>query len=193
MTQIDRDKRIIAVEGLDGVGKTTVSRLICEQTDSTYLPYKEINPLAGLRGLYDAGPVSTRFLYHLTSNMMNYFLIKRAYKEATGDLLVDRTVYSTLAYHLASGMSPTWQKFVMPQITDQFDMLLYLTASEQERMRRLRKNRPIIGACDPLAVDFGKRTDFVYRRLAPEKTYVFDTTNKTPEQVASGVIGRLFE
>lgn len=126
----------IVLEGLDGVGKTTVARALTEDPYYTYLstPGTELQPL---RSAITEGLGESQ-----TARALFYAATVQAEGERAAILLqqgksvvMDRYSASTIAYAKARGveidLDATLSKVIKPDLT------ILLTLDEQERQRRL--------------------------------------------------------
>jgi thymidylate kinase len=169
---------IVAVEGLDGVGKTTFSRILAEYIGATYarLPPPEL--LLASTSLFAMHDSLARYLYYLSG------VASIADTARTSSLLVaDRFIASAHALHVhVQGEIADYLRglpFPSPDVT------FYLHATEPVRRTRLElRGSPL----DP----FEQRleTDASFRQRVSEtlqsypRTYVLDTTGSRPEAVA---------
>lgn len=172
--------RVFAVEGLDGTGKTTVAKLVAEQTDSHYFYWTDENVLKHLRRYFDSAPPKIRFLYYFASTLETYFRIDNLRRSA--DVFADRTVLSTIAYHKALGVPDSWIGMIPGFLIRQIDYMIYFTAEDQTRAKRLGERNANVS--DEKSFQIGRRVDAIYRTLMPDKTIFVHTDNKTPDQLA---------
>jgi len=169
---------IVAVEGLDGVGKTTFSRILAKSIGATYarLPPPEL--LLASTSLFARHDSLARYLYYLSG------VVSIADTAPISRLLVaDRFIASAHALHL----------HVQGEIADYLrglpfptpDLTFYLHATEQVRRARLELRG---SALDPFEQTL--ETDESFRLRVSEKlrsyprTYILDTTDSRPEVVA---------
>jgi thymidylate kinase len=124
-----------AIEGLDGVGKSTVADLLCQ---GGYLVFKTPTPeLESLRKIFDKRDIKIRFAFYLLSVIHADHKIKKANIEV--EKVCDRYLLSTIAAHEAMGLStnfllnlrPFFEKISSPSAT------FLLTADEEVRKDRL--------------------------------------------------------
>ncbi|KKP81204.1 MAG: hypothetical protein UR81_C0004G0006 [Candidatus Levybacteria bacterium GW2011_GWB1_35_5] len=178
-----RNERFFAVEGLDGVGKSTTVGALGERgytvlTTPTEL-FKKIRPM------FENRDVRVRFFYYL-------FGVMHAGHQAHGlqrhtDVISDRYLLTTLAAHEAMGLPSKWIAMCKPllkTIEKPRDTFL-ITCDEEERMRRLLarganpidiKNLEINGA---IMEGYFKWADNLGHRLT-----LIDSTNLSPHDVA---------
>lgn len=183
---MERRGNAYGVEGLDGTGKTTVTKLVAEQTESRYFYWTENNSLRQWRKYFDNAQTNLRFLFYTVVSVDSYLRVENYRK--TSDVFLDRTVASTIAYHLAFGLNRGMLAFI-PQCTlDQLNKLIYLTASDDVRRERM-KNRGVnsfqeMTEADKKSLVFGAKVDAEFRKIIPERTLVIETDNRTRQEVA---------
>jgi len=66
------ENRVIALEGLDGTGKSTSGKLLAAQTSARYLYCMDGNRFRPYRKRFDTAPTPVRFLYYLVVPLDNY-------------------------------------------------------------------------------------------------------------------------
>lgn len=126
--------------------------------------------------------------------MLNYQRIENM--RASSDVFVDRTIYSTIAYHLAYGLDTRWKKVIPSKLLKQFDGgMIYFSVSEEERRKRLglrHANNGIMTVSDHKSLQLGLALDKEYRKLFDERTVEIVTDGKTQQEVAREAIERLY-
>lgn len=176
---------VFALEGLDSSGKTTCGKLLAKQTDGLYLYAVNGRLNLTLRKFFDNRSTWLRFLFYLVVNLVNYFVIKRKRKKK--NIFLDRSVFSTIAYHKAYGLSDFWFKLVPPFIPKQFDLMIYFAVSEKERLNRIIrkiKTKNTMTKSDEKSLILGKEIDAEYKKLADQyPSLVIETDNKTPQEI----------
>ncbi len=188
------EHRVFALEGMDGSGKTTVGRMLAEQTKGAYFYCTQSSSLRPLRGYFDDKPLPVRFMYYLALVMENYPRVERLRK--TSDVFYDRTLASTIAYHRAYGLSETWFKLVPPFLSRQLDLMVYFDLGKEERKRRLGKRQVQTGVMnrnDNRSIEFDEIIYSEYQRVMPDRTLIVSTENKSPQQVTDEVRYKLYE
>lgn len=180
--------KVYAGEGLDGVGKTTVLKLLAEQTGSHYLYCMDGYPLRGLRSKFDEAPIEARYLFYLALNLFNFIRIDRISGER--DIFVDRTALSTIAMHKAMGLSERWLKLMSVAFINQYDLMIYFTLNEEERRKRIlerTQSSGILGYTDHKSLELASKIDEAFRNVFPGKTIIIPTDDKTPQQVVDSL------
>lgn len=174
------NERFFAIEGLDGVGKSTlVDRL--RGKDFTVLSTPP-DLFKKIRAVFEHTDVNLRFLYYLFGVM---YVGKQARQAPTDHWVVsDRYLLTTLSAHEAMGMSQKWLSLLEPFIkTIEKPRITFLvTCNEDERIRRLlargmndldEKNTKI---SNQIMSGYFKWSDTLGYQLI-----VVDTTNIPPE------------
>jgi dTMP kinase len=175
----------ICVEGLDGVGKTTVARSVAERIGGLYYktpppPYDSIRQTIDLYA-----DVSTRFHFYLSAVGFASQQIRRVL--ATRPVVCDRYIYSTIAYHAA--MDETLRS--MADVDDYLrpDCAILLAADEYERIRRV-SSRPRSAHDGDLETNSGFLLA-VYREFITFHLEVVDTTGMAIDAVVREVLRRV--
>lgn len=185
--------RIFACEGLDGTGKTTYAKLLAQQTGSAYLNWTDNNPLARFRKQADRLHPALRFTFYTA---LSFGTHKEAQKnQLAGDVYVDRTILSTIAYHKALGVSDAWMALIPHALLDQIDQMLYFTAAEDTRLERMQKRLgegKALSTVDAKSLLIGRKVDEAYRTIMPHKTLVVATDDKKPQEVVDEVKQQLY-
>jgi thymidylate kinase len=169
---------IIAVEGLDGVGKTAVSRILAERLDATYVALPPPELLLRAPDLFRRYDSLARYLYYLSGVAATAAMVR-----PDTPLVADRYLASAHALHLdVSGQAADiLRDLPLPSPT----LTLYLTADERSRRTRLSsRNTPL----DPFEQALNENESFreaVAERLrSAPGTHVIDTTGRLPADVA---------
>ncbi|WP_327037999.1 hypothetical protein [Micromonospora maris] len=173
---------IIAVEGLDGVGKTTVSRLLAGRLDATYLGLPPPELLLRTTALFRRHDSLARYLYYLSG-------VAATAAVARPNLVVvaDRYVASAHALHLhvTGEAAEILRNLPLPAPA----LTFYLTADEQSRRARLSRRATPLDPFEQALNDSDMFRDAVAQRLqAGPRTHVIDTTGRTAEDVADAAV-----
>lgn len=96
--------KLVVVEGVDSVGKTTLARRLEAELGYSYL-YTPQAPLSTIRGMVEEmGDINTRFFYYLSAVVAVQPQLKEML--ASGKrVVIDRYIYSTMAMHSVLGAS----------------------------------------------------------------------------------------
>ncbi|KAJ8398198.1 hypothetical protein AAFF_G00430420 [Aldrovandia affinis] len=133
---------IIAIEGLDGTGKTTLTRSLTAALNASLLrsPPECLSPW---RPRFDSEPALLRRAFYALGNYITASQIATASQHAP--VIVDRYWHSTAAYGIATAVSgrvenlpsPGSEVYRWPGDLLRPDLVLLLTVNPEERMRRL--------------------------------------------------------
>ena len=124
---------LIALDGPDGTGKTTLSKLLAEKTNCIYIKTPP-NNLNKIRFNFDWNP-SARFSFYLLSVL-----------DLPEECFLDRYILSTIAYHSVlnpkekTNYKETTKELIKKGFIKKPDLQIILTVDEHERKKRI-KNR----------------------------------------------------
>ncbi len=142
----------ICIEGLDGCGKTTQTRLLVEKLEKSHNAIYTAEPSHGKIGMF----IRNRYLYgeQRVSSVVEALLfaadrfdhvenmIDPALKE--GRLVIsDRYVYSSLAYQGAAGLDLNWIKKINEHALHP-DLGVFIDVDPQTAMRRLKRKKSVM-------------------------------------------------
>lgn len=133
IAKAEKSNLFLCIEGIDGVGKTTVSQLFARRHGFHY--YKSPSgPLARVRSIADEelDPVA-RFFFYRAATQHDSTVIEALLQR--GPVICDRYIYSTIAYHVV--MDPRIATYSVQEHLCIPDVVILLAAKEEERLRRL--------------------------------------------------------
>ncbi len=183
-----RNEHFFAIEGLDGVGKsTTVDQLVgmgySRVTTPTAL-FKKARPL------FENADTRVRFVYYLLGVM--HAGMQAHDMQSHQPVISDRYLLTTLAAHEAMGLSVGWINMFKPVLKtiERPSNTFLVTCDEEERLRRLNarganavdvKNLEI----NPLILEgYSRWADNLGHRLT-----IVDSTHLTPRETAELIQG----
>ncbi|QLQ36712.1 AAA family ATPase [Micromonospora robiginosa] len=173
---------ILAVEGLDGVGKTTVSRLLAARLNAAHVALPPPELLLRTTALLRRHDSLARYLYYLSAAAATDVVAQ------SGVLVVaDRYVASAHALHLhvAGEAAQILRDLPLPAPT----LTVYLTADEQSRRARLNGRATPLDPFEKALNDSEPFRTAVARRLrSGPNTHVIDTTGHAAEDVADAAV-----
>lgn len=132
-----RNNLFIVLEGLSGVGKTTVGKLLAIRLNGIYYktpPYPFPYPFDLIRGHVDQNcGLKARFLFYLSSVIYASAEIKELLKHSP--VVCDRYILTTICFHRAAGLSLEIN-YSKPGLAIP-DLTVFLTCGEEKRFSRL--------------------------------------------------------
>jgi len=140
-----RKNPIIAVEGLDAAGKSTLCENLSQSIPKASLLHTPPRSFLHLRATFDKHPPLLRRAFYSLGNYITALEIKA--KLENGPVIVDRFWHSTAAYAIATEVSHGGSENLPPSGDDVFrwprdlikpDLALLLVVSPEERLRRIR-------------------------------------------------------
>ncbi len=187
-----RDHKLIVFEGIDGVGKTTLSKMLVAhlngQTPDSAVRFEDlgfINPTRELRRRCEVtNDLTAAFLTYTVSALFKDKQIRRLLVER--HVVMDRYVYSALAHHLAYGVDIELLDLDRLPILRP-DHAFLLTVEERERRKRL-KARGNLTRGDRRKKTRGSKLEAIelcFMRLVPNQ---IDVTHMSPDQTLQLVL-----
>lgn len=174
--------RFIAIEGLDGSGKTTVARQLAKAIGAK--PFRTPPPgfTSARRFIDTTAQLNSRFLFYLCSVTHASESVRKFLQ--SGHVVCDRYVASTIAYHRSLGLSLAWDFDELNLVQPHFTFFLQIT-NEAERRRRI-SSRGRITAADSLLEDTKLRKRLV-KEFHKFSMIEVDTTYLTVDEVVSTI------
>ncbi|KAK2502927.1 hypothetical protein MC885_012749 [Smutsia gigantea] len=180
---------IIAIEGLDATGKTTVTRSVAESLQAVLLK----SPPACVsqwREIFDDEPTIIRRAFY---SLGNYIVASEIAKESTtSPVIIDRYWHSTAAYAIAAEVSGGLQHlppahhpiYQWPRDLLKPDLVLLLTLSPEERMQRI-EGRGLERTKEEAELEtnsvFRQKVEVSYRRMENPGCCVVDASPSKEE------------
>ncbi len=162
-------------EGVDGSGKTTLSKIFAERMGGVY--YKGLPKiLRPYKNFVDKNlPAFLRYAFYTLGNKISYKEIAKLLKNT--DVIVDQFIYCTIAFHTVS----MGKKLRVPAIPLSPDKIIYLnTESWNEIDARLDKRG---GRKKLEELDYLKEVDGIYQEVFSDmKNVIFFSNSKTIEE-----------
>jgi dTMP kinase len=149
---MNRKGVFIVIEGLDGCGKTTQTKLLVEKLQGTHGAVYTAEPSRGSIGAFIRNSILYREKRH--SSVVEALLfaadrVEHVQKEVLpalrqGKLVIsDRYVYSSLAYQGAAGLSVEWIEKINEHALRP-DLAIFIDVSPETVMRRLKPERSVM-------------------------------------------------
>ena len=188
----NKQVRIIAIEGLDGTGKSKLVATLSKRLHAS-VEYSLHPALRPHRALYDTMGEYEMRQFYLLGNIALMAEIQTA-EHSSPICILDRSYATTLSYYYgararteAEVQLPSapirWPPYLQP------DVYIVLHCDEEERSRRIQhRSGEITVEENHLAGSDAMRRaiDYCYRNL--EGSHLIDTTHLSPEQVANAAL-----
>lgn len=137
--------KLVVFEGIDGTGKSTLSRMLVEALTASGTPsvlYEDIEETAS--GFNTLKPyvrkrcdITTSFYFYLASALHKSHVIEDKLSEGVW-VVCDRYVYSTIAHHLAHGLQESLVPHIATFPIKLPDYIFIITLDEATRLERVR-------------------------------------------------------
>jgi thymidylate kinase len=180
----ERIENFFALEGLDGVGKTTTIEGL---RDKDFVVLKTPGKLLSvLRPIFEEQDTRARFMFYLTSVLQAGYQAKKY--TAHEKVICDRYLLTTVAAHEAMGMSVEFMAACMPIVRQAPvpEMTFILTATEEARLNRLMGRPKKASPLDIANLKINNQILNGYRTWSETLGYPIleiDTTSMCPEDV----------
>lgn len=181
-------KILFGIEGLDGTGKTTVAKQLASESKVEYTYFLDECKLKPFRQIFDNAPVTVRFIYYLMAAMECDRIVDK--KLRNNDVIVDRTIYSTIAYHRAMGIYPHLIRLVPNGMLERYSSVIYLTADNLTRSTRLNHRSAKsekMNSSDSKSLTLDEKIDKEYRAIGKDKLIEISTNDRTIPQVVASI------
>lgn len=173
--------KLVVIEGVDAVGKTTIARMLEDALGYTYL-YTPQAPFTVIRSLVEEmEDINTRFFYYLTSVIGVQPQLKSMLSLGK-KVVIDRYVYSTMAMHTVLGAKvQSVNVRELPIIWPNVGILL--TTQTDVRIKRMesRAKQPTHDKKIERFIKEADEAETIYRSF--NDLSEIDTTNLTIDQV----------
>lgn len=184
--------KVIIVEGVDCVGKTTLAKALATDLGMLYL-YTPQSPLASIRKEIETlQDPNTRFFYYLCS----VIAVQRTIREnlqADRGIIIDRYIYSTIVMHQMLGVDVSCINVAqLPIVQPDFSILLIADADVRVKRRAGRDGFTDYDKQIEQSTSLLERAQAAYQN-ACEWSAVIDTNKRSSEDVQSTVLQLLRE
>ena len=169
--------RFISLEGLSGVGKSVVSKVLATRLHAKLMRTVP-RQFAGLRNVLDASrDIEARFCFFLSAVFYASGEINRVLQSGR-TVVVESYLYRTIAFH--RGMGSRLEISLPEEVIMPTDVFL-LTCEEEERQRRRTAAQKRNSYWDELAEANSSQIRQEYEGF---DTTIVDSTRRSPEEVA---------
>ena len=179
---------IIAVEGMDGVGKTEISKHICQQYGFTFIE----KPLHyfyndGAENQYADLMKVAKKMYDIEDNVLKswYIALGNIYVARmfqNDNIVIDRHLVSNYYWNGSTDSDPIFKALIETSGTPDLTILLYATPkTRMERLRKRDKDDPDLDDPEKKDDGYNKMVYFLEKYNLPY--IVIDTENKTLDEV----------
>ena len=179
---------MIAVEGMDGVGKTEISKHICDNHGFTFIekPLHYFYNDGAEQKYADLMKVANR-MYDIDDNVLKSWYIAlgniyvaRMFKDE--DIVIDRHLVSNYYWNGSIDSDPVFRALIETSGTPDLTILLYATPkTRMERIAKRDKNDPDLDDPEKKDDGYNKMISFLEKYNLPY--LVIDTENITLDEV----------
>ena len=190
---------IITIDGLDGVGKSTLAKKLADSLNYRYID-KPLYELFGVSGddnyLYDQIYHLQDLVYNKTESNalkswftgMSLLYIKEVLKNE--NIIIDRGLLSAYAFNGDESSDIVFETLIKLGVW--FDMSIVLYASNEERLKRMKKrneNDPDLQLEKITSLRYDKIMSFLEQHDLSH--IIIDTDDKTPDTILEIVLSEL--
>lgn len=179
-----------ALEGLDGVGKSTIVNGLKEK--GLTILRTPPDAMKWLRPLFEHADLRFRFLYYLSG--VFYAGMQARNSDPKQRVVSDRFLLTTIAAHEAMGLNPNVINLFMPliKLTPIPKSTFLLVCEENERLRRMYQRGANVVDLKNIEIDQKLLGGYLkWSESLGHKMVKVDTTNITPNQVIQEIMGRV--
>lgn len=176
-----------AIEGLDGVGKSTIIQGLRDKQFKVLRTPPDI--LSKFRPIFDSQNLEIRFMYYLTGVFYAGYQARTTRRDEV--VFSDRYLLTTVAAHEAMGLDKSFLSYFIPIIKSipKPECTFILTCEENERLRRMNKRG--VNEVDLKNMAINNLISDGYNRWASKLGYELreiDTTNISPVQIVDNIV-----
>jgi len=174
----------IVIEGLDGVGKTTIGKSLSRRLHAKLVKTPPESMHLFHKFFQKRSPSNLSFLFYFFSVMIVSLKIRLNIKK--NSFICVRYLNSTLAYHYSFNYDLQIRKFSF--LIKKPDLQIFLILNENERKKRL-KFRNKQSNIDLLTTISGVRKKILYKYYKNiHGVTIIDTTNKSVQEIVNIII-----
>ena len=185
MTLIKLAPTAVLFEGWDGAGKSTLARMLAEQTDGLYFPTPPGVLGKEIREYHDTETsAETRYMFYLLGNLHASDEIRRLRGRRT--IVVDRYIHTTVATNRFAGVELCFDPYELGYERPDYSFFMYVS-DEAERLSRIAE-RGKKTKFDELMENTAYRTAYTEYFKQTGEFHFIDTASKSPEESLQEII-----
>jgi len=173
--------KFVSLEGLHGVGKSTISQLIANELGVDLTPTIPKAFTASRRHVSEGSSLEARYMLFLSATLSAGEEIEEKLKNGT-DVVVESYVFRTIAFHEGMGSR---LKITLPKELFLPTHTILLTCNPQIRAKRLEERG---GSRSRWDISAEAAQEGILERYAQFGFPEVDTTDSNPQQVANKVM-----
>ncbi|KAJ2987958.1 hypothetical protein HDV02_005874 [Globomyces sp. JEL0801] len=192
-----RPTKWIVIEGLDGTGKTSMSKGIASRLENSII---SPSPDQNARSLFDvcSNPIRRSF-YFLWNSVTKEFALNQL---ALGkNVITDRWLFSTIAYMncmdiVVDEVSQSLITFNKCYPTDRMpDITVYLHTDQKTRIERLKQRDGIQHTKEEIALFDSQTQELLHQEFLKQGSFdlIIDTSDLTIEQVLDCILREILK
>ncbi|MGC9049255.1 MAG: hypothetical protein ACP5IX_03520 [Patescibacteria group bacterium] len=175
----------VAIEGVDGVGKTTIANLLSERIKAIHL--KNSSFLKQIARLIDKAHCSIiEIIFYLLLNI--YRSIQVSYLIRYKSVICEKYILTTIVDQSCLGAKLIrYIKNVRYKLVRKPDYTFCLTVFDKNELLQRLRLRGRLDTNDKQLLPYWSAIQNMYRQFEFEEVIIIDTTNKTPTEVLDSI------
>lgn len=183
--------KLIVIEGIDGVGKTTLCENLCKKLKAEGINAITYESIEDQKSIFNAskkrikGETTTeaQFYFYIASAIQKSAVIEHMLHESW--VICDRYIYSTYAYHIAMGVNKKYIPLIntLPIRKPDFAFLLTL----DEPLRRERLSNRLNNDVDDYLIKSPNSHLGIFEKVLLDFELQEINTSSTPDDITEGI------